>query len=122
MTPVFAVRRHTRSPVKTPLEFTREDPRQVTFGFATDIGVGGMFVETEFPAPSGSTVTVRLTLPGLVDETVALGVVRWTASKGMGVKFLSIGVDDTRAIAELVTQWLRGLDEVASPVDALRSA
>jgi hypothetical protein len=122
MTAVFAVRRHTRSPVKTPLEFTRDDPRQVTFGFATDICVGGMFVETEFPALPGSTVTVRVTLPGLVDETVALGVVRWTRSRGMGISFLSIGADDTRAIAGLVAQWLDGLDGVASPVDARRSA
>jgi hypothetical protein len=122
MTAVFAVRRHTRSPVKTPLEFTQSDPRQVTFGFARDICVGGMFVETEFPAPLGTTVTLRVTLPGLDDETVAVGVVRWTRHKGMGIKFLSIGAEDTRVIAEIVAQWLTGLDGEASPAEARRSA
>jgi hypothetical protein len=122
MTAAFAVRSHIRSPVKTPLEFTQNDPRQVTFGFATDICIGGMFVETEFPAPLGSSVTVRVSLPGLEDETVAVGVVRWTRHKGMGIKFLSIGATDTRAIAEIVAQWVSGLDGEASLAEARRSA
>src|SRR5258708_38838039 len=98
---VFALRCHTRSPTRTPLEFPLHDPRQVTFGFARDISVGGIFVETEFPAPFASVVTIRMMLPGLADEMVAMGHVRWTRARGMGVEFVSVGADETRAIRHL---------------------
>jgi hypothetical protein len=113
---MFAVRRHNRSPLKTPLEFTREDPRHVTFGFAKDISVGGMCVETEFPAPPRSPVVLRLDLPGLSETMILPGVVRWRRSGGMGVRFASLGTIEARAIAEFVDQWNDQWGAGSSPV------
>ena len=101
----FALRRHPRSPVKAPLEFTADDPRQVTFGFVRDISVGGVLVETEFPVAPGSRVTVHMMLPGVADETIVVGHVRWTRARAMGVGFVSLQPHDARTIAGLVAQW-----------------
>jgi uncharacterized protein (TIGR02266 family) len=119
---MLAVRRHNRSPLKTPLEFTRDDPKQVTFGFAKDISVGGMCVETEFPAPPRSQVVLCMTLPGLSEPMILAGVVRWRRSNGMGVRFVSLGASEASAIAELVTQWDEQWGAGASPVVLSRSA
>ncbi len=89
---MLAVRRHVRSRMRIPLEFTLKDARHVIFGFAQDISPGGLFVETEFPAPTGSIVTLRLKPPDAEDDIIATGRVRWRRRGGMGVEFTSTGV------------------------------
>jgi PilZ domain len=98
-------RRYLRRPVKTPLEFTPWDPRRITFGFATDISVGGAFVETHFPAASGSEVVIRLWPAGWEEEVILPGVVRWARSGGMGVEFVSVGPREKTAIGKLADEW-----------------
>lgn len=96
-------RRHTRAWVRAPVEFTPWDPKHVAFGFATDVSIGGAFVETTFPSPSGSEVVLRLWWPGRQEEVLLPSVVRWTGNGGMGVEFVSIGSPETEAIRDLVT-------------------
>ena len=95
-------RRHSRTWVRAPVEFTLWDPKQITFGFATDVSIGGAFVETTFPSPSGSKIVLRLWWPGREEEVLLPSVVRWTGKGGMGVEFVSIGGPETAAIRDLV--------------------
>jgi type IV pilus assembly protein PilZ len=102
---VLKGRRYLRRPVKTPLEFTPWDPRCIIFGFATDISFGGAFVETVFPASSGSDVVMRLWPSGWDEELILPAVVRWTSADGMGVEFAAIGPRESRSIAKLADDW-----------------
>jgi hypothetical protein len=95
-------RREFRFPLRSPVEFTGADPRNVTFGFATDLSSAGAFVETAFPASPGSPVVLRLWRPGWSSELHLRGIVRWLRSGGMGVEFAALGAVQTRLIDELV--------------------
>jgi hypothetical protein len=100
-----AARRHHRFPLKSAVEFTRWDPKNHVFGFATDISVGGAFVETAFPAPLGSQIVVRVWPPGWATEMLLPGVVRWESSAGMGVQFVVVGPREALAIHALVLDY-----------------
>jgi hypothetical protein len=97
-------RHHHRFHLKVPVEFTRWDPKNNTFGFATDISVGGAFVETAFPAPLDADVVVRVWPPGWAEELLLAGVVRRTVAGGMGVEFTSVGPREALAIHRLVLE------------------
>jgi hypothetical protein len=99
-------RRFPRSPLRRPIEFTGADPRNVTFGFATDLSFGGAFVQTVFPARCGSAVVLRLWRPGWAAELHLHGVVRWSGPGGMGVEFASVDGCEERLIDELVEEAL----------------
>jgi hypothetical protein len=77
----------------------------MTFGFAIDISIGGAFVETVFPAATGSDVVMRLWPSGWEEELILPGFVRWTGAQGMGVEFAAVGPRETRAIAKLADDW-----------------
>jgi Tfp pilus assembly protein PilZ len=97
-------RRHPRSPVRSPVEFTLGDPKNITFGFMTDLSQGGAFVQTAFPASPGRVVFLRVWWPGDPEERTLPGVVRWTRADGMGVQFAKLGLRETTAVRE----WLAG--------------
>jgi len=97
-------RRHPRIALRSPVEFFAADPRHVTFGFATDVSAGGVFVQTPFPAPRGRKVVLRVWRPGWTEEVLLRGVVRWTGAAGMGVKFTSLGRDEARVLGRLVVE------------------
>jgi uncharacterized protein (TIGR02266 family) len=100
-------RRYFRSSLNSPVEFTGADPRNVTFGFATDLSSGGAFVQTAFPAASGSPVVVRLWRPGWPAELHLRGVVRWSragAGAGMGVEFAAMGRREAQLVDELAEE------------------
>jgi type IV pilus assembly protein PilZ len=100
------LRRFTRAPLETPLQFSNKkgDRRERVEGIARDISVGGMFIESQLPAGFGDEIVVYLTLPGSATELVLPGVVRWTRSGGMGVQFGLLGARETHAITEIVKQ------------------
>ncbi len=97
-----AGRRHHRFPLRNVVEFTRWDPKNNVFGFATDISVGGAFVETAFPAEPGSQIVVRVWPPGWPSEMLLAGTVRWGSGAGMGVEFTGVGPREALAIHALV--------------------
>ncbi len=99
-------RRFSRSPLRSPVEFTSADPRNVTFGFAMDLSAAGAFVQTAFPARSGSAVVLRLWRPGWAAELHLHGVVRWSCAGGMGVEFASIDRRKEGLIDELLEEAL----------------
>jgi type IV pilus assembly protein PilZ len=96
------LRRFTRAPLEQPLEFQAKNEGRRHRGLAKDISVGGMFVQTDEPAPFGAEVVVHLTLPSDNKELRLPGVVRWTRPNGFGVQFGLLGVRETHAITEIV--------------------
>ena len=98
------LRRFNRAPLEQKLEFADKgaDAAERIEGMARDISVGGMFVETDFPAAFGAAIVVYIKLPAEKKELVLPAIVRWTKSTGMGVQFGLIGARETHAITEVV--------------------
>ena len=94
-------RKHSRSLHRAVIAFqVGGGPRQD--GMCNDVGIGGMFIETLYPAPFGEQVTVFMKLPELKEEAAIKGVVRWTEPDGMGVQFSVMGARETYALTKLI--------------------
>jgi type IV pilus assembly protein PilZ len=61
-----------------------------------------MFVETDTPAPFGSTLPIELMLPGAKQPMRIASTVRWKQPDGMGVQFGLMGVRDTHALTAVL--------------------
>jgi hypothetical protein len=98
-------RRFPRVPLGCPIEFsTRDEDLPVRMeGIGRDISLGGMFIETDVAAKSGTNVDIHVTLPGQKQHELTLpSVVRWSAADGMGVQFGLLGARETHLITEFV--------------------
>lgn len=93
-------RRTPRIPIDVPVEVTPSDSWEKAPGVAKDISLGGMFIETAFPATFGVRVLVGFALPGQKPMVLA-GTVRWTSKSGIGVQFGLLGARETHAITEI---------------------
>jgi c-di-GMP-binding flagellar brake protein YcgR len=72
--------------------------------FSRDVSVGGMFVETDTPLPTGAILTLRFNLDDHTSVS-AKGVVMYQIRKfGMGVHFLDLTPDDRKSIEEYVAR------------------
>lgn len=89
-----AKRRFRRRTVRVLVDYTAGG--EVHCEYATTLGAGGMFIESESPLPSGAQIKVRFRLPtaGTVHEIEAR--VAWTqaaddgstrGAPGMGIEF-----------------------------------
>lgn len=59
-----------------------------------DIGVGGAFIEAAEVQPTGTSMTLELTLPGSDQVFTLPAIVRWAREHdGMGVQFVGVDVD-----------------------------
>jgi type IV pilus assembly protein PilZ len=94
-------RRSQRLAIEMPVEVTSRDSWERFPGLAKDISLGGMFIETAFPAAFGVAVFVSFTLPGHRTPMLVSGIVRWTSPSGMGIQFGSLGASETHAITEI---------------------
>jgi hypothetical protein len=94
-------RRTPRVPIEVPVEFTAKGSLDKTPGMSKDISLGGMFIETAFPAGFGASVLVGFALPGKGKPLLVSGTVRWTSPSGMGVQFGMLGARETHAITEI---------------------
>jgi type IV pilus assembly protein PilZ len=95
-------RRHPRSHVTAPIAFKIGDGPW-TEAESTDIGLGGMFIETAETAPYGAAIQIYIQLPGLKQETLIDAVVRWRKETGMGVQFGVMGARETYALTQLIS-------------------
>ena len=95
------LRRHSRAALDVPVEFVGKGAAERFAGRATDISLGGMFIETDRPLPFSAEVIVHVTLPSQKAPCALPGVVRWNRNGGMGVQFGLIGARETHAITEL---------------------
>jgi type IV pilus assembly protein PilZ len=94
-------RRYQRTPIDLPLEFTHSESKERTPGRATDLAVGGMFVQTSNPATFGAEIVLFVMFPGERRTLELPAVVRWTRpGQGMGLQFGLLGARETHAIME----------------------
>jgi hypothetical protein len=103
--PMRSERNLVRFALRAPVEFNLWDLRRNFFAFATDISVGGAFIETAFPASALSAVALRMWPWGWGEEVMLAGIVRWKGATGMGVQFVSVGPREARAIRDAVADW-----------------
>ncbi len=94
-------RRYARAPVNSSASFSVKGKAEKYTGFAKDISVGGMFIETTAPAAFGADVVVHVALPGANAPLDLPGVVRWVRDGGMGVQFGLLGAKETHIITEI---------------------
>jgi Tfp pilus assembly protein PilZ len=69
---------------------------------ATNIGLGGAFVEVRPPLSYGTHITLIVELPELPRPAHLAGVVRWNDANGCGVQFLQLGARETYALSMVV--------------------
>ena len=104
---VVELRRTKRTPVDIPLEFTQTGVAERTPGRATDLSVGGMYVQTHSPSAFGTQLTVFVAFPGEKRVLQLPAVVRWTRQgHGMGLQLGLLGARETHAIMS-TTQAVR---------------
>ncbi|HEV3193725.1 MAG TPA: PilZ domain-containing protein [Polyangiaceae bacterium] len=95
------LRRHQRAPLNLPVEFIVRGSTDRVPGRATDVSLGGMFIETAKPPAFSEELVVHLALPEVKKPIALKAVVRWTRTGGMGVQFGLLGARETHAITEL---------------------
>ncbi len=95
------LRRYQRAPVDVAVEFLAKGTERVTAGRATDVSLGGMFIQTTEPLAFSSELVVHLRVPRQRGPLALPAVVRWVGPTGMGVQFGLLGARETHAITEL---------------------
>jgi c-di-GMP-binding flagellar brake protein YcgR len=87
---------------------------QVSFGdgqalaLVKDISIGGMFIETRHPPPSGSPIQLRFNLDPDSPVVVAVAHVSYVVkAAGMGVQFVEIQPEDQRRIQAYIDQFFK---------------
>jgi uncharacterized protein (TIGR02266 family) len=99
-------RRSTRTPIVVRIEYATVDA--LFSDFTRNINEGGVFIETDAPAPLDSEVNLRFRLPGTHEALRVSGRVAWIAAEqggkpaGMGIEFESLTDADRTRINELV--------------------
>jgi type IV pilus assembly protein PilZ len=75
----------------------------------SDVSMGGARVEMAAPLPFGSTVMLRLRLPGSARDLVLPSVVRWNRPGLVGLQFGLLGARETHLIASLAVERAQAL-------------
>jgi uncharacterized protein (TIGR02266 family) len=101
-------RQHEREDLKIPVDYSAVDA--FFSEFTSNINEGGMFIETESPAPLDSEVQLQFRLPNLDRPVKVSGRVAWVsdgkgeAPAGMGIEFQELAPEVRRTINDLVRQ------------------
>jgi uncharacterized protein (TIGR02266 family) len=99
-------RRSGREHLKIPVDYSAVDA--FFSEFTTNINEGGMFIETETPAPLDSDVALEFRLPDLREPVRVSGRVAWISDgksdtpPGMGIEFHDLAPDVRLTINDLV--------------------
>ena len=96
-------RRHPQLPVSVGAETVDLNRRTSVTGRATDLGVGGCFVDTMNPFPEGTQVGVRFTWEGRRFHCRAL-VTRVVTGRGMSLAFTEADPDEEASVLEWVSE------------------
>ena len=93
-------RRHSRVPFRTA--FSCESPDGKVFAaLATDMSLGGMFLECDTAPAFGTQLTLIGRLPGAETLLRLPAVVRWSKPNGVGLQFGPLGARETHALTQL---------------------
>jgi len=99
-------RRSARTPIVVRIEYATVDA--LFSDFTSNINEGGVFIETDAPAPLESVVHLRFRLPGTRETLRVSGRVAWIDADangkaiGMGIEFDSLTEADRARINALV--------------------
>lgn len=101
-------RRHIRASVELAVEYRTAGGFLVSY--STDLSYGGVFLETPSPLEQGTSVTLRMHVPGLGEPLETEATVAWVRNKataegsapGMGLEFAALEVAFGEAIDRLV--------------------
>jgi uncharacterized protein (TIGR02266 family) len=99
-----------RRPVTLEVEY--ESMYEFLTDFASNMSLGGMFIETKTPLPMGAEFKLRFALPAQDDFIHAVGKVCWIQGPeraplpvGMGVSFSGMDPTDLRVIEAWLNLW-----------------
>jgi len=67
-----------------------------------NLSLGGAFIEGEIDLPLGSTVTLRLSRPDVLEDLALQAEVRWVEVRGAGVRFLELTARDLWVLSPIV--------------------
>jgi hypothetical protein len=106
---------HARYPLMMKLTVTDEANKAVAVT-VTDIGDGGLGLNTKAQLTIGETLSIRLLLPGLTRDIYLQVRVLWTREYGAaGCKFLRIPPVDS----DILQDWLKNKSQVKKPFIAV---
>ena len=94
-------RKYQRQRIDLPVAFDGVG-RPRTEALCRDVGLGGVFIETDAKVVFGEPLRLYVKLPGMKDESRIAGIVRWTKPDGMGVQFGAMGARETHALTEML--------------------
>ena len=102
-------REFPRAPLASSVRFFEwNEPHEA---LASEIGAGGLFLQTDAPIPEGTMLTLRVELPASRSFTVLGRVVRtvrggWARLRkaGLAVQFLDLSAGDRRAVLDYVAR------------------
>ena len=97
-----AVREHQRVAANVPAECRCGGT--AFSGVATDVSLGGVFIETEHRPDFGSEIGVELQIGGKLGKISCTGTVRWSSARGFGMQFGLLGARETHGLITLVGQ------------------
>lgn len=101
-------RKHPRSPLKIPVDYSSVDAFFTEF--STNINEGGMFVEMDSPAEIDTQVQLQFRIPGAESPVQVEGRVAWLSDGkaetpvGVGIEFQNLSADTRETINAIVRQ------------------
>lgn len=84
------------------------------FDFCKDLGTGGVFIQTDKPLPTGTTIDLTFTIPDSKETLVTKGTVIWVQAPvndrqelvaGMGVQFSGFSGEQRRILENFVQRY-----------------
>lgn len=97
-----------RIPVDAPAELSVEGGARISC-HVTDVSVGGARVQTDTPPPFGSSVVMRVRLPGSTRHLALPAVVRWARDGAAGLQFGLLGARETHLITALAVEFVQSV-------------
>lgn len=95
------------APVLLKVFMTQTDDVQTVRGRLRDIGLGGLYVETETELPEGALADLDLELAGKKMES-AVGLVRWyKPGVGAGIEFFYTTDEERDEVETVVAEWIQ---------------
>lgn len=113
MTTFIKERGYPRATLRVPVQYGIDEYNST--GTSLTISIGGIFIESKDPLHLDQEIKLKFNLPGY-GTIEAKGVVIWRVTKGiskrfknpgMAVKFIEIGLDDSRKIEDYVLKKSR---------------
>lgn len=97
--------RHNRYHMCCPVEYRTQGG--VVNGTLLDMSKQGWRVAGEQPVSKGTTMSLRVSLPGQSTAlTIDEAIVRWTSGNEFGIELISLGQDAARSFSDYLTSQL----------------